>query len=169
MGGCADPQHHVGVALKVHEPARAARSGVAAAVHDDEAELRDPQTSVGIPSDNPGNLLVRDTRPLNQPGGFGWRRRRVTTDEQADEPDEDEQKPHRASAHEPPRRGTTLATKRFRERVAVITGGASGIGFATAERLAAEGMKLVLGDIEPGALDAAAATTLNEVFRRFPD
>jgi len=45
--------------------------------------------------------------------------------------------------------------KQFRERVAVVTGGASGIGFATAERLAAEGMKLVLGDIEPGALDAA--------------
>ena len=46
--------------------------------------------------------------------------------------------------------------KQFRDRVAVITGGASGIGFATAERLAAEGMKIVLADIEPGALDAAA-------------
>jgi NAD(P)-dependent dehydrogenase (short-subunit alcohol dehydrogenase family) len=45
--------------------------------------------------------------------------------------------------------------KQFRDRVAVITGGASGIGFATAERLAAEGMKLVLADIESGALEAA--------------
>ena len=41
-------------------------------------------------------------------------------------------------------------------RVAVITGGASGIGFATAQLLAAEGMKLVLADIEQGALDRAA-------------
>jgi NAD(P)-dependent dehydrogenase (short-subunit alcohol dehydrogenase family) len=45
--------------------------------------------------------------------------------------------------------------KQFRDRVAVITGGASGIGFATAERLAAEGMKIVVADIEPGALEAA--------------
>jgi NAD(P)-dependent dehydrogenase (short-subunit alcohol dehydrogenase family) len=45
--------------------------------------------------------------------------------------------------------------KQFRDRVAVITGGASGIGFATAERLAAEGMKIVVADIESGALEAA--------------
>lgn len=45
--------------------------------------------------------------------------------------------------------------KQFRDRVAVITGGASGIGFATAERLAAEGMKIVLADIESSALEAA--------------
>ncbi|MEX2205618.1 MAG: SDR family NAD(P)-dependent oxidoreductase [Myxococcota bacterium] len=45
--------------------------------------------------------------------------------------------------------------KQFRDRVAVVTGGASGIGFATAERLAAEGMKIVIADIEPGALEAA--------------
>ena len=43
-------------------------------------------------------------------------------------------------------------------RVAVITGGASGIGFATAQLLAAEGMKLVLADIEQEALDSAAHT-----------
>jgi len=45
--------------------------------------------------------------------------------------------------------------KQFRDRVAVITGGASGIGFATAERLAAEGMKIVIADVEPGALEPA--------------
>jgi NAD(P)-dependent dehydrogenase (short-subunit alcohol dehydrogenase family) len=46
--------------------------------------------------------------------------------------------------------------KQLRDRVAVITGGASGIGFATAERLAAEGMHLVLADVEAHALRAAA-------------
>lgn len=46
----------------------------------------------------------------------------------------------------------------FRGRVAVITGGASGIGLATAHLLAAEGMKLVLADIEEEALSAAVAS-----------
>jgi NAD(P)-dependent dehydrogenase (short-subunit alcohol dehydrogenase family) len=45
--------------------------------------------------------------------------------------------------------------QQFRDRVAVITGGASGIGYATAERLAGEGMKIVIADVEPGALEAA--------------
>lgn len=40
--------------------------------------------------------------------------------------------------------------------VAVVTGGASGIGFALSERFAREGMKVVLADIEPGALHEAA-------------
>ncbi len=40
-------------------------------------------------------------------------------------------------------------------KVAVITGGASGIGLATARVLAREGAKLVLADIEQGPLDAA--------------
>ena len=44
----------------------------------------------------------------------------------------------------------------LRGRVGVITGGASGIGLATAERLAAEGMNLVLADIEQATLEAAA-------------
>ena len=45
----------------------------------------------------------------------------------------------------------------LRGKVGVITGGASGIGLATAERLAAEGMNLVLADIEQETLDQAAA------------
>jgi NAD(P)-dependent dehydrogenase (short-subunit alcohol dehydrogenase family) len=45
----------------------------------------------------------------------------------------------------------------LRGKVAVITGGASGIGLATAEALANEGTKLVLADIEAQALEAAAA------------
>ena len=40
-------------------------------------------------------------------------------------------------------------------KVAVITGGASGIGRAVADKAAAEGMKIVLGDIEEGPLKAA--------------
>ena len=42
-------------------------------------------------------------------------------------------------------------------RVAVVTGGASGIGFGLASAFAAEGMKVVLGDIEAPALDDAVA------------
>ena len=41
-------------------------------------------------------------------------------------------------------------------RVAVVTGGASGIGLAMAERFAAEGMDLAIADIEQDALDTAA-------------
>ena len=43
----------------------------------------------------------------------------------------------------------------FSGKVGVITGGASGIGLAVAEALAREGAKLVLADIEQGALDVA--------------
>ncbi len=42
-------------------------------------------------------------------------------------------------------------------RVAVITGGASGIGLAAAKRCASLGMKLVLADLRQEALDSAAA------------
>jgi NAD(P)-dependent dehydrogenase (short-subunit alcohol dehydrogenase family) len=46
----------------------------------------------------------------------------------------------------------------FEGRVAVVTGAASGIGLALAERFAAEGMKVVMADVETAALDRAAAT-----------
>jgi len=42
--------------------------------------------------------------------------------------------------------------KDLKGKVAVITGGASGIGRAMAQRLAAEGMNVVIADIEPEAL-----------------
>ena len=45
----------------------------------------------------------------------------------------------------------------FAGKVAVVTGGASGIGFALCERAAAEGMKVVLADIEEKVLAEAAA------------
>lgn len=45
--------------------------------------------------------------------------------------------------------------KTFKDRVAVITGAASGIGLAMAERFADEGMKIVLADIEEEALAKA--------------
>lgn len=48
---------------------------------------------------------------------------------------------------------------RFEDKVAVITGAASGIGRAVAARLAAEGAKLVLVDLDAGGLD----TTLGAV------
>ncbi len=45
-------------------------------------------------------------------------------------------------------------------KVAVVTGAASGIGLAMATRFAAAGMKVLMADIEDGALDDAAATLL---------
>jgi NAD(P)-dependent dehydrogenase (short-subunit alcohol dehydrogenase family) len=42
-----------------------------------------------------------------------------------------------------------------RNKGAVITGGASGIGFATAKNLGARGARIVLADIDASALDAA--------------
>jgi NAD(P)-dependent dehydrogenase (short-subunit alcohol dehydrogenase family) len=45
----------------------------------------------------------------------------------------------------------------FEGKGAMITGGASGIGLATARQLGAKGARLVLADIEQGALDTAVA------------
>lgn len=41
----------------------------------------------------------------------------------------------------------------FQGKVAVVTGAASGIGLAVTERFVAEGMKVVMADVEQGALD----------------
>jgi len=46
--------------------------------------------------------------------------------------------------------------EQFENKVAVVTGAASGIGRAVADALAAQGMKLVIADIEPGPLEDAA-------------
>ena len=46
--------------------------------------------------------------------------------------------------------------KDFRGRVAVVTGGASGIGKALAKAFLGEGMKVVIADVEVAALEAAA-------------
>jgi NAD(P)-dependent dehydrogenase (short-subunit alcohol dehydrogenase family) len=51
--------------------------------------------------------------------------------------------------------------KDFKDRVAVITGGASGIGYAVAERLAKDQCKIVLADVESKAL-AHAVGSLRE-------
>lgn len=45
--------------------------------------------------------------------------------------------------------------RQFEGRVAVVTGAASGIGRAMADRFAAEGMKVVLADVEEEPLEAA--------------
>src|ERR1700704_145861 len=46
--------------------------------------------------------------------------------------------------------------KEFKNRVAVVTGAASGMGLAMATRFASEGMKVVLADIEAEQVAAAA-------------
>ncbi|GMU93927.1 MAG: short-chain type dehydrogenase/reductase [Candidatus Hydrogenedentota bacterium] len=44
----------------------------------------------------------------------------------------------------------------FKDRVAVVTGAASGIGFALSSRFAREGMRIVMSDVEEAALHEAA-------------
>jgi len=46
---------------------------------------------------------------------------------------------------------------RFRDKVAIVTGAASGMGLLTAQKYAEEGAKVVLTDINGDAVDAAAA------------
>jgi short-subunit dehydrogenase len=56
----------------------------------------------------------------------------------------------------------------FRDRVAVITGAASGIGRALARRAASEGMRLLLADVEEQALTQAAGELENAGARVLP-
>ena len=52
---------------------------------------------------------------------------------------------------------TVDLTQRLKDRVAIITGGASGIGLATARRFAAEGAIVVIADLDPTSGEAAAS------------
>jgi len=45
--------------------------------------------------------------------------------------------------------------RNFKDKVAVVTGGASGIGLAMARRFAREGMRIIIADVEVDALTAA--------------
>jgi NAD(P)-dependent dehydrogenase (short-subunit alcohol dehydrogenase family) len=51
-----------------------------------------------------------------------------------------------------------MSMQDFAGKVAVITGGANGLGLAMARRFGAAGMKIVIGDIETGALADAEAS-----------
>lgn len=46
--------------------------------------------------------------------------------------------------------------QRFQNRVAIVTGGGSGIGLATVKRLASEGARVVAADLKPESASAAA-------------
>lgn len=47
--------------------------------------------------------------------------------------------------------------KRLEDKVAIVTGSAKGIGFATAQRFAQEGAKVIIADVNPVAVENAAA------------
>lgn len=49
-----------------------------------------------------------------------------------------------------------VSEKRFVEKVAIVTGAASGIGLATAKRFGAEGARVVIADLHQEKADAAA-------------
>jgi NAD(P)-dependent dehydrogenase (short-subunit alcohol dehydrogenase family) len=45
---------------------------------------------------------------------------------------------------------------RVQDQVAIVTGGANGIGRACAQRFLEEGARVVIGDIDAGALESAS-------------
>ena len=53
---------------------------------------------------------------------------------------------------------------RLEGRVAVVTGGASGIGLACARRFAQDGARVVIGDVDAAALDGAVSALRGEGF-----
>ena len=62
-----------------------------------------------------------------------------------------------------------MASERFEGMTAVVTGGASGIGFAVARRLLAEGGRVMLWDVDQRRLDAAKAELCDRSFARHVD
>jgi 3-oxoacyl-[acyl-carrier protein] reductase len=50
---------------------------------------------------------------------------------------------------------------RLKDKVAIITGAAKGIGFATAQRFAQEGAKVIITDVNPTSVNEAVAQTPN--------
>ena len=52
--------------------------------------------------------------------------------------------------------------KDFNGKLAVVTGGASGVGFAIGEALAKQGAKVVLTDIEQESLENSTALLANQ-------
>ena len=57
--------------------------------------------------------------------------------------------------------------KDFNSKLAVVTGGASGVGFAIGEALAKEGAKVILTDIEKESLESSTALLANQSFNVF--
>jgi NAD(P)-dependent dehydrogenase (short-subunit alcohol dehydrogenase family) len=62
-----------------------------------------------------------------------------------------------------------MAEGRLAEKVAVVTGGASGIGLATVRRFVAEGARVMIGDIDTRALTGVAAELGDSVAARSCD
>ena len=52
--------------------------------------------------------------------------------------------------------------KDFNGKLAVVTGGASGVGFAIGEALAKEGAKVILTDVEKESLESSTALLANK-------
>jgi NAD(P)-dependent dehydrogenase (short-subunit alcohol dehydrogenase family) len=54
----------------------------------------------------------------------------------------------------------------LKDRIAVITGGAQGLGAALTERLASEGCHVVVGDLKKDQLEATAAAVAEKTRRK---